>query len=234
MSYCCGLTTINHLFAGRQARAQEVLKVVPAYWQVDPRPRSRGASCDFLTDWCSIASRNTRWMYKTTHFNWVTYVYTKWTYIHQKPSSCLNSLYYILSCHICGYLYRYIDINIQNLSILIQESQAVHVKAVIVQSLSHIWLFATPRTVACQAFLSFTIFQSLLKLISIELVMPSNHLILFSPLLLLPSIFPSIGGFLISQFFASGAKVLELQHQSFQWIFRTDFLWMDWLDLLPV
>ena len=52
-------------------------------------------------------------------------------------------------------------------------------------------LFATPWTAACQASLSFTISQSLLKLMSIELVMPSNHLILCCPLLLLPSIFPS-------------------------------------------
>ena len=53
-------------------------------------------------------------------------------------------------------------------------------------------LFATPRTAACQASLSFTIFQSLLKFISIELLMPSNHLILCRPLLLLPPIPPSI------------------------------------------
>ena len=62
---------------------------------------------------------------------------------------------------------------------------------VVVQSLSHVWLFVTPWTAACQAFLSFTISWSLLKLMSIELVMPSNHLILCCPLLLLPSIFPS-------------------------------------------
>ena len=62
----------------------------------------------------------------------------------------------------------------------------------LVQSLSHVWLFATPWTAACQASLSITNSQSLLKLMSIELVMPSNHLILCHPLLLLPSIFPSI------------------------------------------
>ena len=61
-----------------------------------------------------------------------------------------------------------------------------------VQSLSHVQLFATSWTAARQACLSFTISQSLLKLKSIELVMPSNHLILCHPLLLLPSIFPSI------------------------------------------
>ena len=57
---------------------------------------------------------------------------------------------------------------------------------------SHVWIFPTPWTAACQAFLSITNSQSLLKLMSIKLVMPSNHLILCCPLLLLPSIFPSI------------------------------------------
>ena len=61
-----------------------------------------------------------------------------------------------------------------------------------VQSLSHVWFFATPWTAACQASLSITSSQSLLKLMSIESVMPSNHLILCRPLLLLPSLFPSI------------------------------------------
>ena len=63
---------------------------------------------------------------------------------------------------------------------------------VVVQLLSHVQLFATPWTAACQASLSFTISWGLLKLLSIESVMPSNHLILCHPLLLLPSIFPSI------------------------------------------
>ena len=62
----------------------------------------------------------------------------------------------------------------------------------IVQSLSHVQLFVTPWTAAHQATLSFTISQSLLKLMSIELLMPPNHLILCRPLFLLPSIFPSI------------------------------------------
>ena len=62
----------------------------------------------------------------------------------------------------------------------------------VVQSVSHVQLFRTPWTAAHQASLSFTTSQSLLKLISIEPMMPSNHLILHCPLLLLPSIFPSI------------------------------------------
>ena len=64
-----------------------------------------------------------------------------------------------------------------------------------VQSLSHVQLFATLWTAARQASLSITNFQSLLKLMSVESVMPSNRLILCHPLLHLPSIFPSIGGF---------------------------------------
>ena len=61
-----------------------------------------------------------------------------------------------------------------------------------VESLSYVPLFATPWTTACQASLSITTSWSLLKLMSIELVMPSNHLILCRPLLLLPSVLPSI------------------------------------------
>ena len=60
------------------------------------------------------------------------------------------------------------------------------------QLLSSVRIFATPWTAACQASLSFNISQNLLKFISIESVMPTSHLILCCPLLLLPSIFPSI------------------------------------------
>jgi len=74
-----------------------------------------------------------------------------------------------------------------------------------VQLLSHVRLFATPWTAAHQASLSITNSRSLPKLMSIELVMPSNHLILCHPLLL-PSIVPASGSFLMSQFFASGGQ----------------------------
>ena len=72
----------------------------------------------------------------------------------------------------------------------VQQSKSPIVVAV--QSLSHVHLFVTPRTVTHQAPLSFTISQSLLNFMPIELVMLPNHLILCSPLLLLPSILPSI------------------------------------------
>ena len=69
---------------------------------------------------------------------------------------------------------------------------------IVVQFQSHVWLFATSWTAACQASLSFTISQSLLKLMFIELMMPSNHLIICRPLLLLPQSFPASGSFPMS------------------------------------
>ena len=79
-----------------------------------------------------------------------------------------------------------------------------------VQSLSQVRLFVTPWTEAFQAFLSLTNSQSLLKLMCFESVMPSNHLILCIPLLLLLSIFPSIRVFQMSQFFTSGGQSIEV------------------------
>ena len=79
-----------------------------------------------------------------------------------------------------------------------------------VQSLSHFRLFAIPWTAARQASLSITNSQSSPKLMSIELVMPSNHLILHHLLLLLPSIFPSIRVFSNESAFASGGQSIGL------------------------
>ena len=91
---------------------------------------------------------------------------------------------------------------------------------------SHVWLFATPWPAACQASLSITNSWSLLKLMSIESVMPSNHLILSSPS---PPTFNLCQNQGLFQWVSPShqvATVLEfqLQHQSFQWIFRTNFL----------
>ena len=84
-------------------------------------------------------------------------------------------------------------LNIRNLTMFIFcTSQFWYIFAVVVQSLSHMWLFATPWTAAHQTSLSLAISLSLLKLKSIELVMPSNHLNFCHPLFLLPSIFPNI------------------------------------------
>ena len=107
----------------------------------------------------------------------------------------------------------------------------------VVQSLSRVQHFVTPWTTAHQASLSITNSRSLLKLISIELVMPSNHLILCCPLLLLPSVFPSIR-------VCSSESVLRIRWPKY-WSFSFSIspsneysglilFRMDWLDLLAV
>ena len=113
-------------------------------------------------------------------------------------------------------------------------SKAVFISSV--QSLSHVWLFATPWTAAFQASLSFTNSQSLFKLMSIRLVMPSNHLILCRPLLLLFSIFPSI------RVFSNESVLIRWpKHWSFSFSIspsneysRLITFRMDWMDLLAV
>ena len=106
-----------------------------------------------------------------------------------------------------------------------------------VQSLSRVWLFATPWITAHQASLSITNSRSLLKLMSIESVMPSSHLILCHPLLLLPSIPPSVRVF-------SNESALHIRwpkYWSFSFSIRPSnehpgliSFRMDWLDLLTV
>ena len=86
----------------------------------------------------------------------------------------------------------------------------------VVQSLSRVQLFVTPWTATRQASLSFTVSLSLLKFMSIKLVMPSSPLLLCCPFSFCPQSFPASGSFPMSQFFASGGQIIKLQHQSFQ------------------
>ena len=106
-----------------------------------------------------------------------------------------------------------------------------------VQSLSHVWVFATPWIAACQASLSITNSRCSLRLAFIESVMPSSHLILCRPLLLLPPIPPSIRGF-------SNESTLHMRWPKY-WSFSFSIIpskehpglisfRMDWLDLLAV
>ena len=97
---------------------------------------------------------------------------------------------------------------------------------IVVWSLSHIRFFAASWSATCQAFLSCIISQSLLKLMSIESVMPPNHLILCHPFLPLPSVFPVSGSFPMSQLFATGGQSIGASASAsvLQWIFRVDFL----------
>ena len=107
----------------------------------------------------------------------------------------------------------------------------------LVQSLSHVWLFVTPWTAASQASLSITNSQGLLKLMSIESVMPSNNLILCHPLLLLPSMFPSIRVFSDEsalcirwpKYWSISFSISTSNEYSGLISFRTD-----WFDLLAV
>ena len=132
----------------------------------------------------------------------------------------MRLLIWVVSCSICHSV-----------------SGLFHSVVAVVQSLSPVQLFLTSWTVAHQASLSFTISQSLLKLMSVESVMPSNHLILCRPLLLLPSIFPSIRVF-------SNGLALCIRWPKY-WRFslsispsneysRLISFRMDWLDLLAV
>ena len=115
----------------------------------------------------------------------------------------------------------------------VQQSELVIV--VVVQSLSCVKLFATQWTTTRQASLSFTISQSLLKLMSTESVMPSNHLILCHPLLLLPSILPSI------RVFSNESALLIRWPKSWSFSFSPSKEYSglisfrtDWFDLLAV
>ena len=105
-----------------------------------------------------------------------------------------------------------------------------------VQSLSCVWLFEIPWTAACQASLSINNSQSLLKLMSIESVRPSNYLILVIPFYSQLQSFPASRSFQISQFFASGAQSIEVSASASvlpmnirDWF---PLIWTSWIALL--
>ena len=104
-----------------------------------------------------------------------------------------------------------------------------------VQSLGHVWFFVTPWTAARQASLSITNSWSLLKLMSIELVMPSNHLILCHPILL-PASFPASGSFPMSQFLTSGGQSIGVSASTSVLPMNTQdwspLGWTGWISLL--
>ena len=104
-----------------------------------------------------------------------------------------------------------------------------------VQSLSRVLLFATPWTAARQTSWFITDSWSLLKLMSIESLMPSNHLILCHPLLLLPAIFPSIRSFPMNWIFSSGGQSIgaSASGPSNEYSGLNSFR-IDWLDFLAV
>ena len=143
------------------------------------------------------------WIFEIIYFCHVTFFFSPWKYF-----SVQMNIYQVVE-KITVSIFPFIQINVSLKSLdkdwkskcilnILKEEQVKNNnykwldQFSSVQSFSHVWLFATPWTAACQASLSFTISQSLLKLLSIESVMPSSHLILCRLLLLLPSIFLSI------------------------------------------
>ena len=143
----------------------------------------------------------------------------------------MNTCYWILAIFKDSYGYWFLD------SLGLNIIHIYDLPVVAVESLSHVQLFVTPWTARCQTSLPFTIFQSLLEFMSIELVMPSNHLILCHLLLLLPSIFPCIRVFF-------NESVLHIRWPKY-WSFNFSIspsneysglisFRIDWFDLLAV
>ena len=134
----------------------------------------------------------------------------------------------------CSHMFLFL---LRKYSELMNSGGSVCLVVLIVQSLSCVWFFATPWTAASQASLPFPISWTLLKLLSIESVMPSNHLILCCPLLLLPYIFPSIRVFSIksalyirwSKYWSVSFSISPSTEYSGLISFR-----IDWFDLLAV
>ena len=151
--------------------------------------------------------------------------------------------YFLLLCNTCiylsmiGLLHKDISFKGPGGSSLLFTALSSKPRTCSVQLLSYVWLFATPWTAARQASLSITNFWSLLKLMSIQLVMPSNHFILCCPFLLLPSIFPSIRVF--SSELALRIRGPQYWSLSFSISPSNEYSGlissrMDWLDLLSV
>ena len=135
-----------------------------------------------------------------------------WEYLYDFFLNFKSVIFFSIKLFICVTILAIIQMNLWS---------------VVVSSLGHFWFFVTPWTAARQASLSFTISQRLLKLMSIESMMPSNHLILCH-LLLFPALslaqhqdfFLWVGSF---HHLPKGVE-LQLQHQPFQWTFSADFL----------
>ena len=155
----------------------------------------------------------------------------KWSYLWFQQLICLLSSF---SFH-CWFFFLTWPSEALSCTCVAQEfGKNLYLTLVVVQLLSHVLLFVTPCTAGCQASLSFTISQSLLKLMSIESVMPSSHFILCHSLLLLPSVFPSICVF-------SNESVLPIRWPKY-WSFSFStspsneysgliFFWIDCFDL---
>ena len=150
--------------------------------------------------------------------------------IYISKSVCFNFYLTIFSRNPSVILIVLVTVDIFAFILIIKEIITVWIAVIVVQSVNRVQLFATPWTLARHASLSFTISRSLLKLLSIESVMPSSHLILSYP----SPAFPASWSFLMSQLFTSGGQSIGASGSAsvLPWIFRIDFLW-DWLVWSP-
>ena len=130
-----------------------------------------------------------------------------------------------------------------NYALGLSTSRLLKCLALSVHLLSCIWLFVIPCTIPCQASLSITISWSLFKFMSIELVIPSNHLILGRPFSSCLQSFPASGSFLMSEFFALGGQSIGASASASMnvqdWFSSSEYsglisFRMDWFDLLAV
>ena len=167
---------------------------------------------------------------------WCLNYYIYCTIMHQKSRTQINFVsFFNLKMIITFIEVRGIMRYMQRICHQVIQAHFLTLVVVIVQSPSHVQLLVTPLTAACQASLSLTISWSLPKFMSIASVMPSSHLILWLPLLLLPSIFPSIRDF-------SNESAVHIRWWKY-WSFRFSInpsnensgltsLQIDWFDLL--
>ena len=175
-----------------------------------------------------VMNRFDRKEYRGRHREWISRHSRRWS-CYSVTRSCLT-FYNPMDCSIPGFpvLHRVCSERRRGWDKLREYHYHIYtsVQFSSVQLLSHVRLFAIPWIAAHQASLSITNSRSLSKLMSIKSVMPSSHLILWGPLLLLPPISPSIRVFSNESTLHEVAKVLEFQphHQSFQWTPRTELL----------
>ena len=154
--------------------------------------------------------------------------------------SRLNTLvlFHTHECNMCYILYIIIQTAYTHISLFPERQHRIYLYLLlsIVQLLSRVWLFETPWTAACQDPLSSITYRKWLKLKTVESLMPSNHLILCHPLLLLPSVFPSIRVFKwiscshqVSKYWSFSFSISPSNEHSGLISFR-----IDWLELLTV
>ena len=199
-------------------------KAVSMASKAHPSLKTRGFS-----DWC-FSVRSPQWFPRPPSTLWQLILFHLPSLLLPfTPGQALHGTWCISQPSLAPSPYSLPGISLANICIVnllpcITQTNLVQFSSV--QSLSRVWLFATPWTAACQAPLSITNSWSLLKFMSIKSVMPSNHLSLSSPSPPAFNLSQRQGLFKWVSSSHQVAKVLEfqLQHQIFQWIFKTDFL----------